>query len=187
MTYESPKKNRTNLFAVIGIAVVLVVGAVAAIIVATSGVDNKAAASNTASASPASSNAADERAAEARDDALADGRAAVEVFNTLDYRTVEEDLDRWASVATGDLLAELEDNRDRQAARIADARTTTTATVLDAALAEFDDRAGTARMLAAVAVEVTPEGQQPVEKRNRMSVSLERDGDDWKVSKLSVV
>lgn len=182
MTYESPKKNRTNLFAVIGIAVVLVVGAVVAIIVATSGVDNKAAASNTASA-----NAADERAAEARDDALADGRAAVEVFNTLDYRTVEEDLDRWASVATGDLLAELEDNRDQQAARIADARTITTATVLDAALAEFDDRAGTARMLAAVAVEVTPEGQQPVEKRNRMSVSLERDGDDWKVSKLSVV
>lgn len=180
MIYQPPprKMNRATLIAVVVIAAMLVAGAVVAIVVTTSGVDRKAAAS--------SANAPDARAAAARDDALADGTAAVESLMTLDYRTVEEDLDRWESMATGELLTELKGGRDQTTTQIRQAKSKSTATALDAALAEFDERAGTARMIAAFSVEVTIEGQAPPEKRNRMVASLERTDDGWKISSLNV-
>lgn len=181
MTYQPPKKSRTNLVAGLAIAALLVVGAVVAIVVTSSGDDSTAAVPG-----PAAADAAETRAAAARDAALADGCTAVEVFNTLDYRTADEDLDRWESMATGDLLTELRENHDRSRTRIEQARSATTATVLDAALAEFDEAAGTARLLAAVSVKVTVDGQAPTEKRTRVTVSLERDGDGWKASALSI-
>ena len=182
MSYQPPR-SRANLFAVLGIVALLIVGAVVAIVVTTSGDDKK---DNTAgSSSTAAPNPAEARTAAARDDALADGRAAVEVFNTLDYRDVDAGLDRWEAVATGELLAQVKSNRATSADQIRQARTATTAEILDAALAEFDEAAGTATLLAAVSVDVTQEGQEPVNKRTRVTATLERDGDDWKVSELS--
>lgn len=187
MTYQPPPRNRANLFAVLGIVAVLIVGAVVAIVVATSGDDenNNHLNDNAAGSSTAAANPAEARTAAARDDALADGRTAVEVFNTLDYRDVDAGLDRWEAVATGDLLTELKDGREASAAIIRQQKTMTTAEVLDAALAEFDEAAGTAKLLAAVSVEATHEDQEPVNKRTRITATLERDGDDWKVSELS--
>lgn len=179
-----PPRNRANLLAVLGIVAVLVVGAVVAIVVATSGGEKDDNHLNdqpgTAAADPAEA-----RTAAARDDALADGRTAVEVFNTLDYRDVDAGLDRWEAVATGDLLTELKDRRKASAAIIRQQKTTTTAEVLDAGLAEFDEADGTAKLLAAVSVDVVRDGEEPVNKRTRLTATLERDGDDWKVSELS--
>lgn len=176
-----PSRNRANLIAVLGIVAVLVVGAVVAIVVATSGDDKK-------DDNHLNENAADPaevRTATARDDALADGRTAVEALNTLDHRDVEAGLDRWEAVATGDLLTELKDRREASAAIIRQQKTTTTAEILDAALSEFDEPAGTATLLAAVSVDVVRDGEEPENKRTRLTATLERDGDDWKVSELS--
>jgi len=176
----SQPRNRANLIAVLGIVAVLVVGAVVAIVVASSAGDTDDNHLNDNAADPAEA-----RTAAARDDALADGRTAVEVFNTLDYRDVDAGLDRWEAVATGDLLTQVKDNRTTSAAQIRQAKTSTTADILDAALSEFDEAAGTATLLAAVSVDVTRDGEAPVNKRTRITATLERDGDDWKVSELS--
>jgi Mce-associated membrane protein len=184
MTYDQPKKNRTNLIAVLGIVAVLVVGGVIAIAVSTSGEDDD---DKRTTAPTSTVNPADVRTAEVRDAALEDGRQAVETFNTLDHRHLDEDLDRWESAATGDLLAELRENREETATRIRQAKTTTTATVLDAALSDLDEQAGSARMLAAISVGVTVEGQSPTTKRTRIAVTLTRTGDKWKVSGIETV
>jgi Mce-associated membrane protein len=182
MTYQTPRKSRANLFAIIGIAAVLVVGGVVAIVVVS------ARDSETAEQAPTTTAAsADTRVAEERDAALADGGAAVEVFNTLDFRQVEADLDRWESVATGELLTDLRDNRERYVTEVAEARSAATGTVLDAGLTELDERAGTARLIAAVSVEVTVEGQQPTTKQTRATADLERTDDGWKISRLSTL
>lgn len=175
-----PPRNRANLLAVLGIVAVLVVGAVVAIVVATSGDGKDDNHLNENAADPAEA-----RTAAARDDALADGRAAVEVFNTLDHRDVDAGLDRWEAVATGDLLTELKDRREASAAMIRQQKTTTTAAVLDAGLAEFDEAEGTAKLLAAVSVDVVRDGEEPANQRTRITATLERDGDEWKVSELS--
>lgn len=191
MTYQQPpqRRSRANLFAVLGIVALLVVGAVVAIVVATSGKDGDGndSAGNDSAGTPttAAANPADARTAAVRDDALADGRAAVEVLNTLDYRDVDAGLGRWEAVATGDLLTDLKDRRTTSADQIRQARTTTTATILDAALSRFDAEAGTGEVLAAVSVDVTQEGQAPVNKRLRVKAMLELDGDDWKLSALA--
>jgi Mce-associated membrane protein len=165
---------------VLGIVALLILGAVVAIVVSTAGDDE-----NNNHLNDNATNPAEARTAAARDDALADGRTAVEVFNTLDYRDVEAGLDRWEAVATGELLTQLTDGRKTSAAIIRQQKTMTTAEVLDAALAEFDEAAGTATLLAAVSVDATHEGQEPVNKRTRITATLERDGDEWKVSELS--
>ena len=183
MTYQPAPRNRANLYAVLGIVALLVVGAVVAIVVTSSGDDRE-----TGAPTPTSTaNAAEVRTAAARDAALDDGRAAAVVLNTLDHRSVDDGLDRWESVATGDLLAELARNRDRNASAIRQARSTTSADVLDAALSEFDEDEGTATLIAAVSVDVTIAGEAPQNKRTRLELALERDGDDWKVSALSTV
>lgn len=179
MTYPPPRKSRANLFAILGIVALLVVGGVVAIVVVSSS-DGE-----TAKPPPTStSGTADTRLAEARDTALADGAAAVELFNTLDHREVEAGLDLWESVATGDLLTELRDNRERYVTQVANARSTSTADVLDAGLTDLDEEAGTAHLIAAVSVEVTVEGQQPTKKRTRVTADLARTADGWKVSGL---
>lgn len=184
MTYPPPGKSRANLFAIIGIAVVLVVGGVLAIVVASSGDSDGA----TARATPTTTaDTADTRIAAARDAALDDGEAAIEVFNSVDYRDVEADLDRWESVATGGLLAEVRKNRQRYVTQVTNAKSASTATVLDLALTDLDERAGTARLIAAMSVDVTIEGQQPTKKRVRMTAELERTDDGWKVSEIGTM
>jgi Mce-associated membrane protein len=159
-----PPRNRANLLAVLGIVAVLVVGAVVAIVVATSGGDEDDNHLNDSS-STAAEDPAEARTAAARD--------------------ADADLDRWEAVATGELLTQVTDNRAASAAQIRQAKTATTAAVLDAALSEFDEAAGTATLLAAVSVDITREGEEPVNKRLRLTATLERDGDDWKISALA--
>jgi Mce-associated membrane protein len=166
-----------NLVAALGIALVLVAGGVVAFVA--SG-DDTTAGQPTAESSPDTGPTAE------RDAAVAGGTEAVEVLNTLDYTDVEAGLDRWESVATGDLLTELRNNRQRSAEQITLTQSKTVATVLSAALAEFDASSGTARLLAAMKVDVTVNGQQST-KRNRMSLSLTRTADGWQANAVAVV
>jgi Mce-associated membrane protein len=183
MTYP-PKKSRTNLFAVLGIAAVLVVAGVVAIVVTTGRDDG------TPTRGKPTASAADTRLAAQRDAAVADGTRIAAVFTTLDYETVDSDLDRWESSATGALLDQLKSGREQSANAVTQARSKSKGTVLSAALAEFDPDKGTARLLAAVDVEIAVDvaaGGQPSRKRQRLSVALERTADGWKASALTTV
>jgi Mce-associated membrane protein len=179
MNYPPPK-SRTNLFAVLAIALVLVAGGVVAIIVSTSGDDDTAGQSTPTASGPQATAAAE------RDAAIADGTKAAEVFTTIDYTTVEKDLDRWESVSTGDLLTEVRNDRAQSAEAIENAKSQTKGTVRDAALAEFDPAKGTARLLAAIKVDVTTGGQHST-KNQRQSLTLEKTKDGWKASAITTV
>lgn len=122
-----------------------------------------------------------------RDEALSAGRVEIANFNTLDHHRVDEGLDRWAQSSTGRLHDEVEKGRQANAKRITDAKASTTATVLDAALTQFDPKAGKARMIAVVKVNVAPEGQRPAEKRNRYQADMTRTPDGWKLASLGPV
>lgn len=122
-----------------------------------------------------------------RERAIESGSQAVINFNTLDFRSVDQGLKRWVDSSSGALRDEVERGRAANAKRIAEARTVTTAEVLDVGLTELDQRAGKARMIAVVKVVVTKEGAQPAEKRSRYQAELTREGDQWKLSALGPV
>ena len=122
-----------------------------------------------------------------RDEALEAGRQAVLNFNTLDHRKVQEGLDRWVASSTGPLREEVERGRAENAKRIQEAKSVTTAEVVDAAVTTLDERAGKAQMIAVVKVTVAQEGKPPAEKRSRYQAELTREGETWKLSGLGPV
>jgi len=119
-----------------------------------------------------------------RDEAAAAGQTGINNFLTLDYRKVDEDLNRWLSSSTGDLRSEIEKDKDARKKQLVDAKTVTTSKVLDAAVTELDDRTGKAKLIAVVESTVTPEGGQAVRKVNRYLTELTRTEDGWKLSQL---
>lgn len=120
-----------------------------------------------------------------RDDALAQGRDHIAVLTTLDASTrehAEAGIKAWRDASTGPLHTELSATR---AATGASARSTVT----EAAVTALDVRAGTAKLIATVRVDVTPEGTaKATSDRKRLEAVLERTGGaTWKVRALSAV
>jgi Mce-associated membrane protein len=130
---------------------------------------------------------ANRKLAEERDTVLVSARQAAISLNTLDWHDAAGGLDRWQSVSTGSVLDEFTQNRQQYADFVGQAKRTTTATVSDAAVSELDDRAGVARVLVGVDVQVTPDGQQPIPTRQRLQLEMTRTDSGWKVSKLAPV
>ncbi|WP_030553927.1 hypothetical protein [Streptomyces exfoliatus] len=121
----------------------------------------------------------------ARDTALAEGRHRLTVLNTLDASTrerAEAGIQAWRDASTGPLRTEL---GGTEPAVGASAR----ATVTEAALTALDTRAGTAKLIATVRVDVTPRGAGgPTTDRKRLEAVLTRTGEDtWRVAALSAV
>lgn len=119
-----------------------------------------------------------------RDAVLRDARQAVLNLNTLDYHNAQAGLDLWIQSSTGSVRDEFAKNRDAYAQLVTQQKRTTTATISDAAVAELDDRSGTARVLLGVDVTVTPEGQEPTVTRQRIEAEMTRTDDGWKISAL---
>lgn len=122
-----------------------------------------------------------------RDAVLQDAQQATINLNTLDYRRVQDGLTLWEQSATGSLLDEVRANRVTYARAITDSRTTTTARVLDGAVAELDERAGIARVLVGVDVTSHREPGDASCVRRRMQLEMRRAGTVWKVDKLAPV
>ncbi|MFE6781219.1 hypothetical protein ACFVFF_03080 [Streptomyces sp. NPDC057680] len=120
-----------------------------------------------------------------RDTALSEGRARLTVLNSLDASTraqAEAGIRAWRDASTGPLRTEL----GRTAPAVgASAR----ATVTEAALTALDARAGTAKLIATVRVDVTPRGGGAASTdRKRLEAVLTRTGEDtWRVAALSAV
>ncbi|GGY46195.1 hypothetical protein [Streptomyces omiyaensis] len=120
-----------------------------------------------------------------RDTALAEGRQRLAVLHTLDASTrerAEAGVQAWRDATTGALRAEL--GRTEPAVG-ASAR----ATVTEAALTALDPRAGTAKLIATVRVDVTPRGATAATTdRKRLEAVLTRTGEHtWRVAALSAV
>lgn len=125
--------------------------------------------------------------AQARDQAMQAGEQAVLNFNTLDYRRVAQGLNLWEQSSTGALRGEIVASRPAFEREIRQAKTISTATVLDAALTALNLRAGTASIIVAVAVTVTPAHGAAAIKYSRLAGQLTRTAHGWKLSALSQV
>ena len=128
----------------------------------------------------------------ARDTVLQDAQQATINLHTLDFRRVQDGLALWEQSATGSLLDEVRANRATYAQAITDSKTTTTARALDGAVAELDERAGTARVLVGVDVTSAREGAESSCVRRRIQLQMRRTdtgraGSVWKVDKLAPV
>jgi len=125
--------------------------------------------------------------AQLRDQVLQAGEQAVQNFNTLDYRKVAAGLALWEQSSTGPLHTEIMAGRAQFERQIARTKTITTARILDGALTALNARAGTARIIAAVQITVTPASGSPVTKQSRLAGTLTRTPSGWKLSALGQV
>lgn len=125
--------------------------------------------------------------AQARDQALQAGEQAVLNFNTLDYRRVGQGLNLWEQSSTGALRAEIVASRSSFEQQVRQAKTISTARVLDAALTALNLRAGTASIIVALQVTVTPAQGTAAVKYSRLAGQLTRTPHGWKLSALGQV
>ncbi len=119
-----------------------------------------------------------------RDDALKNGRELVARLTTLDHHRIDQGIADWLAASTGPLRDQLSKTDDATKQTLAKDATVSTGKVLDAAISELDDHAGTAKMLASVEITMAREGAAPSTKRNRFAAGLTRTGEGWKLSAL---
>jgi Mce-associated membrane protein len=122
-----------------------------------------------------------------RDSVLRTGRSQVAVLTTLDSHDVDGALNRWLSITTGPLHDQVAATSEATKTTLRSAGTVATGTILDAAVSELDQRAGTAKLLVSVEITTAKPGQPDAAKRNRFVVGLSRDQGDWKLSALDQV
>lgn len=122
-----------------------------------------------------------------RDDVTRVATAAVITVNSLDYRTVDEDLQNWADATTGTLHDEIEGIDEATRKTATDSKSVGSAKVHSLAVRELDERAGTAIVIAAVQLDVTVEGQEPVAKYQRLEATMTRVDGVWKLESIGQV
>lgn len=122
-----------------------------------------------------------------RDAALQDAQQAAINLNTLDHRQVQGGLQLWEQSATGAALEEFRTNRDIYVRTVTESKTTSIARVRDAAVAELNDRAGTARVLVGVDVTYLPEQREASCVRQRLRLDMKRTPEGWKVEHIAPV
>jgi Mce-associated membrane protein len=122
--------------------------------------------------------------AQTRDQVLQAGEQEVQNFSTLDYRHVTVGLNLWEQSSAGALRAEIAAGRAQFEQQVEQAKTITTAKVLDAAVVTLNVRAGTASIIAAVQLTVVPAKGSPVSKQTRLEGQLTRTAAGWKLTAL---
>lgn len=122
-----------------------------------------------------------------RDQVNQQGQTAIATMNTLDYKNADAGLKQWESVTAGGLHDELVNRKAASKDAIEQAKTATVAEVRSSAVFDLNSQAGTAKVIAAVRVMVTVEGQPPVEKWMRIEGSMIRTGDGWKLEGIGQV
>lgn len=122
-----------------------------------------------------------------RDSALDAAHRHIAVLNTMDGKDVRASLRAWAKAADGPLADELRRTGDDNAEALEQEGTSTRGTVTDAAVISLDSRAGTAKVIATVRVEVTARTGKSTTDRKRFEAGLGDSGAGWKLSSLSAV
>ncbi|MEV2254392.1 hypothetical protein AB0I94_28050 [Streptomyces sp. NPDC050147] len=122
-----------------------------------------------------------------RDVALAEARRHIGTLNSMDGHDVRASLRAWTDAADGPLKDELRRTGDDSAKVLEQEGTSTRATVTDAALTALDARAGTAKAIATVRVEVTERTGRSTTDRKRFEAGLKHTGESWKLSSLTAL
>lgn len=124
--------------------------------------------------------------ADSRDAARAAGTDGVQRLNTIDYRHADAGLRDWQAVSTGALLDRFRSETETDKKRLAATKTISSAKVLRSAVTALDDRAGTASMLALVAVSLHTNGKSST-TNTRATLELRRTSDGWLLSSAATV
>lgn len=119
-----------------------------------------------------------------RDDALRAAEQGSINLTTLDYRNVQQGLNRWRDSTTGELYSQLTSGNlvstfTKQAQQ---AKSITTGKVLDAVITDLDEHAGKASALVYMDVTVSASGGKPSEKRVPLQWDLTLVNGVWKLS-----
>lgn len=125
--------------------------------------------------------------AQSRDQALRSGEQDVLNFNTLDYRNVAQGLRLWEQSSTGPLHSQILTGQASFEQQIKQAQTVTTARILDGALTSLNASAGTAKIIVALQLTVTPAHGSASTKQSRLAGDLTLTSSGWKLSALSQV
>lgn len=135
-------------------------------------------------------NRADDAAvsAESRDALVITAKRDIATLNSLDYRKVNDGLKAWADASTGTLRDQFRQIDDENRKLLTEQKKVTTGRVVDAAVTELSQDAGT--VIAAVEITVRDDakkGSEPSVKRNRFSADFVKVGDGWKLENLQQV
>lgn len=122
--------------------------------------------------------------ARARDAALADAEQSVLNFNTLDYHQASAGLNLWLASSTGSLHSQLSKNLKQEISLVQSKQTVTSAKILDGAVTRLDTTAGTATVIVAVDVTVTPAKGSPFTERQAEVGQLTRTPSGWLLNSL---
>jgi Mce-associated membrane protein len=122
--------------------------------------------------------------ATARDAALRAGEQAVLNFNTLDYHQASAGLNLWLASSTGTLHSQLSQDMKQEVQLVQGKKTITTAKILDGAVTQLDTTGGTASVMVAVDVTVTPAKGSPFTERESEIGQVSRTATGWKLSSL---
>ncbi len=122
-----------------------------------------------------------------RDAAITAGQDGMITFNTVDYRRADENLDHWASASTGPLQDKIRQERTQITKTINDARTVSTARLIQAGLTTFDHSTGTAKMIVVIEIRSVPDGQPATTERTRLTGDVLRTASGWKLSSIQAV
>lgn len=118
---------------------------------------------------------------------LEQGEQDVQSFNTLSYTNLAQGLANWQNASTGTLRSETTSGWSSFAKQVTKLKTTSTATILDAALTSLNKQNGTAGIIVALQVTVTPAQGSAATKRSRLEGTLTKTASGWKLSSLAEV
>jgi Mce-associated membrane protein len=124
-------------------------------------------------------------AGQRRDAALSAGSREITDLNTVSVHSITAWEQRWLSDTTGAEHAKIAQTNPAAAAQIAKVRTSSVATVTDAALTALDPRAGSARMIVTVSVVQTNAAGASDTVANRYAATLTLTPAGWKISSLT--
>lgn len=122
--------------------------------------------------------------ARTRDTVLQQAEQAVLNFNTLNYHHAAQGLQIWLASSTGELHAELAQNLSQEVQLVQERKTITTARVLVGAVTQLATGPGTATVMVAVVVTVTPSKGSPFNESESEEGQLNRTSSGWKLSAL---
>lgn len=119
-----------------------------------------------------------------RDDALRAAEQGSINLTTLDYRNVQQGLDRWRESTTGDLYSQLTSGNlvstfTKQAQQ---AKSVTTGKVLEGVVTDLDEHAGKASALVYMQVTVSAAGSKATQKYVPLQWDLTQVNGVWKLS-----
>jgi Mce-associated membrane protein len=124
--------------------------------------------------------------AQARDDVVRVGGAAVKAYTQVDYQDLDGFFKRQNDISDPGMQAQLKNLEPTYRQTLTSQKIKVTTTIQDIAVEELDDHQGKASFLAAITTQVT-QGTTSANKALRLEVQMSRVGTDWKLSGIDSV